>query len=58
MALLGIIVGGLSSILELLVAFGIDLSPDRQTAISAVAGLVLLAVGAWFHPTVPVGKTA
>lgn len=57
-AVLGILVGGLASVLELLVAFGVDISADRQTAISAVAGLLLLVVSAWFHPSVPVGKKA
>lgn len=55
-ALLGIVVGGLASVFELLVAFGVDISADQQTAIAAVAGLVLALVGAWFHPNVPVGN--
>lgn len=56
-AILGILVGGLASVFELLVAFGINISSDQQTAIAAVAGLVLTVVGAWFHPNVPIGST-
>lgn len=55
-ALLGVIVGGITTILELFVAFGVNLTADQQTAIAAVAGLVLTAVSAWFHPKIPVGQ--
>ncbi|PYO44590.1 MAG: hypothetical protein DMD33_02630 [Gemmatimonadetes bacterium] len=54
-AALGIIVGGLASIFELLVAFGVNINPDQQTAIAAVAGLALVALGVWFHPSTPIG---
>ena len=56
-ALLGVLVGGLASLFELLVAFGINVTPDQQTAIAAVAGVALVAVSGWFHPALPVGKT-
>jgi cytochrome c biogenesis protein CcdA len=54
-AALGILVGGLAVVFELLVAFGINVTPDQQTAIAAVAGVVLTILGVWFHPSVPVG---
>lgn len=57
LAALGIAVGGLDSILQLLVAFGVHITPDQHTAIGAVSGLVLLFLGAWFHPSVPIGNT-
>lgn len=50
----GILVGGIASILQLLNAFGMELSEDQQTAIAAVAGVVLLVVSALFSPDVPV----
>lgn len=57
-ALLGVIVGGVASILTLLTAFSVNISPDQHTAIESVAGLVLLCVSAWFHPSIPVGVKA
>lgn len=56
-ALLGILVGGTATVFEVLVAFGVSITPDQQTAIAAVGGLVLTAVSAWFHPKVPLGPT-
>ncbi len=52
--IVGILVGGIAVILQALTAFGLDLTSDQQTAISAVAGLVLLIVSALFSPDVPV----
>jgi uncharacterized membrane protein len=57
-AALGILVGGLAVVFELLVAFGVNVSADQQTAIAAVAGLVLSILGVWFHPAIPVGSKA
>ena len=57
-AAIGILVGGIAVIFELLVAFGVTITPDQQTAIAAVAGLVLSVLGVWFHPSVPVGHKA
>lgn len=57
LAALGIIVGGLGAILELLVAFGVNVSQPEQNAIGRVAALVLVVLGVWFHPSIPVGKT-
>jgi hypothetical protein len=56
MAALGIIVGGLAVVFELLSAFGVDITQNQQTAIAAVAGLVLAILGVWFHPSIPVGS--
>lgn len=56
-AVVGIVVGGLTSILQLLVAFGVDLTDAQTVAITSVAGLVLLAVSTWFHPDIPVGSS-
>jgi uridylate kinase len=54
---IAIVVGGLSVIDDFLAAFGIyDLSDAQNGALGAVAGLVLLVVGVWFHPSVPVGE--
>lgn len=55
-AALGILVGGLASVFELLVAFGVNISPDQQTAIAAVGGLALVVLGVFFHPSTPTGK--
>jgi hypothetical protein len=55
-AILGIVIGGLASILQLLNAFGMDISMEQQEAIASVAGLMLLAVSAWLHPSIPVGN--
>lgn len=55
-AALGIIVGGAATVFEVLVAFGVNLSPDQQTAIAAVAGLALAVLGVWWHPSIPVGN--
>jgi hypothetical protein len=56
--IVGILVGGTATILQALVAFGVDLSPDQQTAVGAVAGIVLLIVSALFSPDVPVKTPA
>ena len=45
LASLGIIGGSFGSVLTLLVAFGVDISPDQHTAIQGVVSLVLLALG-------------
>ena len=54
-AALGILVGSLAVVFELLVSFGVNISADQQTAIAAAAGVVLAVLGVWFHPSVPVG---
>lgn len=46
LAALGIIVGGIGAILSLLIAFGVDITPDQHTAIVSVVSLLLLALGA------------
>ena len=47
---LAVLVGGLASVFELLVAFNVHVSADQQTAIAAVAGLTLTVLGIFFHP--------
>ena len=56
-AALSILIGGLGTVLTLLVAFGIHITPDQHTAIIGVGSLALLIVGVWFHPAVPIGNT-
>ena len=56
LAALGILIGGLSVIADFLSAFGIyDLSDAQTGALGALGGLLLLVLGCWFHPSVPVG---
>ncbi len=50
--------GLVQAVIALLVAFGISLSADQIAAIMGVAGAVLLVVGAYFHPKIPVGRRA
>lgn len=45
MAIAAILAGGAGSILSLLVAFGVDISPDQHTAIVAVLSLLVLCLG-------------
>ena len=52
---LAIVAGGADAVFSLLVAFGVNVTPDQHTAIVAVSGVVLAVLGAWFHPSVPVG---
>ncbi len=56
-AALSILVGGLGTVLSVLVAFGVDVTPDQHTAIVAAGSLLLLVAGVWLHPSVPVGNT-
>lgn len=57
-AALGILVGGLAVIFELMSAFGVNITQNQQTAIAAAAGLGLSILGVWFHPGIPVGSKA
>jgi hypothetical protein len=57
LGVLSVIVGGAGTILSLLIAFGVDISPDQHTAIVAAGSLLLLIVGAVLHPDIPVGPT-
>jgi hypothetical protein len=56
LSILGILIGGLGSILALLNAFNIDLTEDQQKSIAGVASLILLVVSAWLNPDVPLGN--
>jgi hypothetical protein len=56
LAVLGILVGGITTILALFNAFGVDLTEDQQKAIAGVAGILLMVVSAWLHPNIPVGN--
>lgn len=58
LATLAVLVGGLQSVLGLLAAFGVDLSKAQNESVTGVAGLALLLLGAWYHPSVPIGPTA
>lgn len=58
LAVLSVLVGGAGTVLSLLVAFGVDITPDQHTAIVAAGSLLLLVVGAMLHPSVPIGPTS
>lgn len=51
-----VISGLVVAVLGLLVAFGVHITPDQHTAIEGVVAAILVVLGAWFHPDVPVGK--
>lgn len=55
---LGILVGGLGTVLSLLVAFGVNITPDQHTAIIAVGSLLLLILGVFLNPSIPLGSTS
>lgn len=57
-AALGILVGALATVFELMVAFGVNVSPDQQTAIAAAAGVVLAILGVFFHPAVATKRSS
>lgn len=58
LAALGIIIGGADAVFAVLTAFGVNITPDQHTALVAVAGLALLVLGVFFHPSIPVGNKA
>lgn len=57
LAVLSVLVGGAGVVLSLLIAFGVNITPDQHTAIIAAASLLLLVVGAVLHPDIPIPKT-
>jgi len=57
LAAAAIVVGGAGSIFSLLIAFGVNITQDQWTAINSVVSLLLLVLGVWFHPDVPVGPS-
>ncbi len=58
LAVLSVLVGGAGTVLSLLIAFGVNITPDQHTAIVAAGSLLLLVVGAVLHPDIPIGPTA
>lgn len=50
-ALLGVV----NAVLALLLAFGIDVSPEQQAAVTGIVNAILVAAVAWHDPTVPFG---
>ena len=55
---IGILVGALSVVFNLLAAFGVPVSAEQQKAIGDIAGVALTVLSVWFHPSIPVGKTS
>jgi len=56
LAAIGIVIGSLSIIDDFLVAFNIyDLSDAQTGALGSLGGFLLLILGVWFHPSIPVG---
>jgi len=52
------LVGGIAAVYALLTASGIEMSQDLQDALTGVAGLVLIVLGIWLHPSVDIGDTS
>jgi uncharacterized membrane protein len=52
-----LLLAALGALLTLLIAFGVQISPDQHTAIVGFASAALAVLGVWFHPDIPVGKT-
>lgn len=52
-----LVLAALGALLTLLVAFGVNISPDQHTAIDGAAAAVLALLGIYFHPATPVGPT-
>jgi hypothetical protein len=56
-AVLGILLGAGATILSVLVAFGVNITPDQHTALLAAGGVLLTILGLWAHPDIPVGPS-
>lgn len=52
-----IITGAATALLALLIAFGVDITPDQHTAILGAVGAFLAIIGALAHPGIPIGNT-
>lgn len=57
LAALSIAVGGLGVICEALVAFGVNVTQPEQNAAGRLGSLLLLILGVWSHPSIPIGPT-
>ena len=44
------------ALLAIVEAFGVHLTPDQVAAVQALVGALLVVVGAWVHPSVPIGR--
>lgn len=45
------------AVLVLLVAFGVNITPDQHTAIEGLVAAIMIIVGTLLHPDIPVGVT-
>lgn len=52
-----IVLALLGALEQLLIAFGVNITPDQHTAIDGIAAAALALLGIYFHPSIPVGKT-
>jgi hypothetical protein len=52
-----LLTGLVTAFLALLVAFGVDITPDQHTAILGAVGAIVSLLGALAHPDIPVGPT-
>lgn len=51
-----LLTGAVTAVLTLLVAFGVNISPDQHTAILGAVAVVVSIIGALAHPSIPVGN--
>jgi uncharacterized membrane protein len=57
LANVSLLTAAVTAALTLLVAFGVNISPDQHTAILGAITAVLAIFGALAHPAIPVGNT-
>lgn len=53
-----IILGAVTALIAVLIAFHVNISYDEETAILGAVGGLLAVAGIWFHPAVPIGPTS